>query len=315
MPSDEELEADESTAPAENIEAVITNNLVLFRSIPQLQEQNQKLLKIVRELGEKLESEEKDYREAMEREQAEAVREAHEAMKRLEEKLETERRSSEVKVQAYKKEVDSLRTMLSRHQEPGTALRITNGINGQVQVEPSEVAKELEEVQKQFEAYRTEMGIDSTRLREETLAAQREATRVGTALAKANAQIELLTGESYEWTHGVRKAYGECLERHRMVQEQIVIQKRENDDLLTRNQKLYDQYTRVDIECNRLSEDLLASNSLLEQLRNECANLRAEKKIWEVSYYPLCNVRILDSHEATVEHSSSPCRGEQDSRC
>ena len=67
-----------------------------------------------------------------------------------------------------------------------------------------------------------------------------------------------------------------------MVQEQIVIQRRENDDLIKRNQTLYDQYTRFDIECNRMTEDLLASNGLLEQLRNECANLRAEKKIWEV---------------------------------
>ncbi len=197
IPSDEELEADPTTQPAENIEAVITNNLVLFRSIPQLQEQNQKLLKIVRELGDKLESEEKEYRETMEREQAEAIREAHEAMKRLEEKLETERRSSDVKVQAYKKEVDSLRTLLARHQDAGSALRLVNGVNGSPpSAEPSEVARELQEVQQQFEAYRTEMGIDSTRLRDEALSAQREATRLGTALAKANAQIELLTGTS-----------------------------------------------------------------------------------------------------------------------
>ena len=74
-------------------------------------------------------------------------------------------------------------------------------------------------------------------------------------------------------------------ERHRMVQDQIVMHKRENDDLLKRNQGLYDQYTRIDIECNRMSEDLIASNGLLEQLRNECANLRAEKKIWEVSLH------------------------------
>ena len=70
-----------------------------------------------------------------------------------------------------------------------------------------------------------------------------------------------------------------------MVQDQIVMQKRENDDLVKRNQGLYDQYTRIDIECNRMSEDLIASNGLLEQLRNECANLRAEKKIWEVSLH------------------------------
>lgn len=196
IPSDEELEQDDMTRPAENIEAVITNNLVLFRSIPQLQEQNQKLLKIVRELGEKLESEEKEYREAMEREQAEAIREAHEAMKRLEEKLEAERRSSEVKIQAYKKDADTMRTVLNRHKEAGAPLRITNGVNGEIQsgAEPSELQKELEDVQKQFEAYRMEMGVDSTRLREETLAAQREATKLGTALAKANAQIEVLTG-------------------------------------------------------------------------------------------------------------------------
>ncbi|KAI0699945.1 hypothetical protein C8T65DRAFT_709807 [Cerioporus squamosus] len=283
IPSDEELEQDDTTRPAENIEAVITNNLVLFRSIPQLQEQNQKLLKIVRELGEKLESEEKEYREAMEREQAEAIREAHEAMKQLEEKLEAERRSSEVQIQAYKKDADAMRTVVNRHKEAGTALRNTNGINGDVQsrAEPSELQKELEDVQKQFEVYRMEMGIDSTRLREETLAAQREATKLGTALAKANAQIEVLT------------------ERHRMVQEQIVIQKRENEDLLKRNQNLYDQYTRIDIECNRMSEDLLASNSLLEQLRNECANLRAEKKIWES-----IQVRLVEENKTlAVERS------------
>ncbi|KAI0357500.1 hypothetical protein OH77DRAFT_1435746 [Trametes cingulata] len=263
IPSDEELEQDETTRPAENIEAVITNNLVLFRSIPQLQEQNQKLLKIVRELGAKLESEEKEYKEALEREQGEAVREAHEAIKQLQEQLESHKRSSEVTIQAYMKERDTLRSLLERQQSGAAPARITNGqVNGDGDVS-SDMARELEEVQKQFETYRTEMGVDSSRLREEALSAQREATRLGTALAKANAQIEVLA------------------ERHRMVQEQIIIQRRENEDLQKRNQHLYDQYTRIDIECNRMSEDLLASNSLLEQLRNECANLRAEKKIWE----------------------------------
>ena len=60
-----------------------------------------------------------------------------------------------------------------------------------------------------------------------------------------------------------------------------MIQKRETDDLLKRHESLQHQYTRIDIECHRMSEDLLTSNHLLDQLRNECANLRAEKKIWE----------------------------------
>jgi nucleoprotein TPR len=45
-------------APVENIDKVITNNLVLFRSIPVLQAQNQKLLCIVRKMGAKMEAEE-----------------------------------------------------------------------------------------------------------------------------------------------------------------------------------------------------------------------------------------------------------------
>ncbi|KAH8105802.1 hypothetical protein DFH11DRAFT_1833053 [Phellopilus nigrolimitatus] len=52
IPLDEGMEG---ISPAENIDAVIANNLVnnlvLYRSLPQLQEQNQKLLKITRDFG------------------------------------------------------------------------------------------------------------------------------------------------------------------------------------------------------------------------------------------------------------------------
>jgi nucleoprotein TPR len=71
-------------------------------------------------------------------------------------------------------------------------------------------------------------------------------------------------------------------DRYRMSQEQFAMQSREIDNLTKRNTQLYDQNTRIDIECNRATEDFMAANSRIEQLRNECANLRAEKKIWEV---------------------------------
>jgi nucleoprotein TPR len=83
------LEADESTAPAKNIDEVVTNNLVLFRSVPVLLAQNQKLLGIVREMCAKMETEEREYGEALEKKQGEAVRKVHEAITALEEQLET----------------------------------------------------------------------------------------------------------------------------------------------------------------------------------------------------------------------------------
>lgn len=73
-----------------------------------------------------------------------------------------------------------------------------------------------------------------------------------------------------------------------MSQEQFAMQNRELDTLAKRNTKLSDQYTRIDIELNNATEGFMAANSRIEQLRNECANLRAEKKIWEVrvnNYY------------------------------
>lgn len=199
IPSNEDLDAIPVT-PAEDTEAVITNNLVLFKSIGGLQEQNQKLLKIVRELGRKMENEEREYREAMEKEQHEAIKEAHEVIQDLSAQLERQKKSSEGVIQAYMKERDALRGMLARAEKSGTSagnVARVNGIGTQ-HLESSEVqsnsAKELVEIQSQFEAYRMEMGVDANKLREDLAMAQREAGQAGASLAKANAKIEFLSG-------------------------------------------------------------------------------------------------------------------------
>ena len=70
-----------------------------------------------------------------------------------------------------------------------------------------------------------------------------------------------------------------------MAQEQYVMHEREAQNLQKRNQQLHEQYTRLDIACNHAAEELASANSQIERLRNECSNLRAEKKIWEVRFY------------------------------
>ena len=72
-------------------------------------------------------------------------------------------------------------------------------------------------------------------------------------------------------------------DRFKMLQEQQSLTLRDLDDVTKRNRDLYERFTAVDIECNRVTEDLVAANGKMDQLRNECANLRAEKRIWEVS--------------------------------
>lgn len=61
------------------------------------------------------------------------------------------------------------------------------------------------------------------------------------------------------------------------------MQSRDLDSLTLRNQQLYDQQSRLDIDRERVMDELAVTKSDFEQLRNEAANLRAEKRIWEVS--------------------------------
>ncbi|KAJ3731245.1 hypothetical protein DFJ43DRAFT_435652 [Lentinula guzmanii] len=261
LPSDEELE---NVTPAANVENVITNNLVLFRSVDELQQQNQRLLHIVRELGQKMEDTEKENKEKMDKEQAEAIREAHEAMQDLAAQLDRQKKHSDGVIQAYVKERDALKAMLARSTQNGGPIGITNGSNEIDAADASSgLAIELAEIQNQFEVYRTEMGVDSVQLREDNIAAQREIGQLQAALAKASAKNE------------------NQIERLRMLQDQISLQNQEINDLTKRNQQLLDQWTRVDIECGRVTEDLHVASGRVEQLRSECANLRAEKGIWE----------------------------------
>ncbi|KAL4081207.1 hypothetical protein J3A83DRAFT_166681 [Scleroderma citrinum] len=267
IPADEILDEMEPL-PANNIEAVITNNLVMFRSIPALQEQNQRLLKIVREMGAKMEAEEREYRAALEQEQCEAVREAHEAIQELVTQLDRQKKSSETTIQAYMKERDTLKAMLARSERVAPpppygatpAANVNGDLNG---AGPGDLAAELADAQMQFESYRQEMGVDSSKLRDDLSQAHRDLGQANITLAKANAKIDYLT------------------ERHRIIQEQLTLQSRDLDNLTARNRQLYDDQARHDIERDRVIDELAMTKGDLEQLRNEAANLRAEKKIWE----------------------------------
>ena len=88
--------------------------------------------------------------------------------------------------------------MLARVERGGAATNDVNaemkGFGESLSPNSNDLAKELADVQNQFEAYRTEIGVDSVRLREDLIASQREVGQLGAALAKANAKIEYLTG-------------------------------------------------------------------------------------------------------------------------
>jgi nucleoprotein TPR len=110
---DEELEANKNPAPAENIDKVITNHLVLFCNILAQKAQNQKLLRIVHNIGAKIEAEECEYYEALEKEQGEAVCKAYEAITVLQKGLEALQHTHNIKMQVFIKEHDLLKVLFA----------------------------------------------------------------------------------------------------------------------------------------------------------------------------------------------------------
>jgi wobble nucleotide-excising tRNase len=136
------------------------------------QEQNQRLLKIFRDLGTKMRAE-KEHHESLQQEQAKAVSEAHQALQKVQENLESQKKNHDVTIQAYQEERDAFKAMLVR----------------------------------------------------------------------ADHKIESLA---------------KC------------------------NQQLHKKFIRADVECHGFTEDLLTANKRPDPLHNESANIRAEKKIWEV---------------------------------
>ncbi|KAH7876156.1 uncharacterized protein C8R40DRAFT_1169810 [Lentinula edodes] len=145
LSSDEDLE---NVIAAEVVEDVITNNLILFRSIDKVQLQNQSLRRIVRGMGAKMEQAEKKQKAKMEEEQAEAVREAHEPMENLVAELDRQKKHSDNVIQAYVKERDALKAIIARsnHNEGHTDIP-TDSSEICVSDVSSSVAKELAGIQ------------------------------------------------------------------------------------------------------------------------------------------------------------------------
>jgi nucleoprotein TPR len=181
-----EVEAKENEG---SVDAVITQKLVAFRSIPQLQEQNQQLLKVTRELASRLEKKEaaRDAARANgEEETDEALEEAHDLILRLRDEL----HDAQTKMNTYLQERDMFSRMLASGSKlSASTLNGANGSNGD-----GEESQMLSVLQANYDAYKMEMAADIKKAKDEVAAKDREIGVVQVSLAKANAKVEYLTG-------------------------------------------------------------------------------------------------------------------------
>ena len=260
----------------------IGQHLTTFRNMVELQEQNQKLLRVTRELGEKMEGEEARAAKAQASQNQEELDDLRQRYERSKEEIKILMTQS----QSYIKERDMFRRMLSHRgqipqgadlssmfgdsisgsQRPATPTQ--NGASSHVAQSPSsrdaaEFTKALKELQAQYDNYRQEAATHRSILREQSDALSKQNSELRTEVSKKTSEVTL------------------AVDRYEMLNGNYTMLKGENDELRKRAQNMSDRLSKQEIRLQQVAEDLVEAKGVTEGLRNETANLKAEKEFWK----------------------------------
>lgn len=269
-------EAIEGTTATDRL---ISDNLVTFRNIIELQEQNANLLRITREIGERMEHE-----EAVQK-QSERTRDWDDLQQKYE-RCKDEIKSLMTQSSSYIRERDMFRRMLSHRGQlpPGTDATSLFGesVNGDAppkapnpagvvnSIEDSSATRDLadyaklyKDLEAHFDAYRNEAATDRSTLKEQA-----------DGLSKVNGELR---SEVIRNSSQVTLAH----ERYEMLQGNYLMLKNENAELQKRSQALWDSAAKQDLRVLQVAEELVEAKGLADSMRNETANLKAEKDFWK----------------------------------
>ncbi|KAG5972102.1 hypothetical protein E4U55_000906, partial [Claviceps digitariae] len=246
----------------------ITQKLVVFKDIKSLQAKNEDLMRITRELAEQLESEEA----LAAKHQA---KEDHDRVEKLQRELEhmtEESRSIKNTMESYKMERDMFRRILQqrgagvdeasmmRSSLDGSQRAPLASIEGADQTES--LSEALRKLQSEYDNFRDAQDGVRKDLRKQIDQLSSEKNSLHTERIKLQGEVRL---ES---------------ERREMLQTNYVALQNENTELQRRSQALSETAAKQDIRTQQVAEELIESKGLLDSMRNETANLKAEKKLW-----------------------------------
>lgn len=283
---------DDGAAEGESATAhFISQNLVTFRDINGLQEQNANLLKITREIGEKLENE-----DAL-RKQTEDARNWEDLQQKYE-RCKDEIKSLATQSQSYIRERDMFRRMLAHRgqisqgaeamfdesviedgvaatPQQGSVMKSTEDISSSQNM--SDYAKLLKDMQLHFDAYKQEAATDNKTLKDQIDSVSKENSQLRHEAARSNSQVTL------------------AHERYEMLQANFSMLKNENSELLKRSQIYSENAAKQELRAQQVAEDLVEARGLVESMRNENANIKAEKDFWKT-----IEKRITDDNEGLL---------------
>jgi len=273
---------------------LISQRWVTFKSVFDLQDRNAELLRLTRELGERMEGEEaraKSNEQAQEKTELESLRDRVERYK-------DEIKSLVTQSQSYIRERDMFRRMLSHRGQippdadlesmfgksineakaPQTPQR---GVQTPTSRDSADYARLLKELQSHFDVYRQEAATNHTTLNSQIDQLAKEKGGLQGEIARASSQVTL------------------AHERYEMLQANYNQLKTEGAEMQKRSQSLAEMAAKQDIRTQQVAEELIETKGLTESLRNENANLKAEKELWR-----RIEARLSEDNRSLVEEKS-----------
>lgn len=241
---------------------LISERLVEFNDIIELQRHNKHLLNLARKLTMEREEEEQRNQELMSDVEREAVNDAVDAINTLQEQLE----KAQVRLDALQKERDMFKEMLRSRKSLDSGDRP----NGSSQHESThfdqqcnESAMELSQLRANFEAYKVESISASNELNKELRVIRDQRSELQVKLSRTEGQHEL------------------TIERLENAKRNVASLQRDNLELRERSKGLQEALARQEVRTQQAAAELVEARSLLESAKTESANLKAERSLWK----------------------------------
>ncbi|PVZ96832.1 hypothetical protein BB558_007253 [Smittium angustum] len=274
-----ELDSEENLNSFGETNRVITEQLVTFNDVQELQLQNQRLLKTVRELASRVEAEEEERRKEWENMESEAVKAAQDTIEQLALKI----KSLQSRISILETEKDMLSSNI-KHNETGfsanntentSALNSSNPFDNNQQNSTNEttvqgnkdtkIQEENDTLRKHFQAYQDESRSSLNELQSELEISRQKYSEARITLAQVQAQNELLQQQLVQ------------------VNQDYSSRGRELQHLMNSNNKLLSQIEKYETQLESLTDINSKSKVENDSLRRELTIVLAEQNVLKKS--------------------------------
>ncbi|KAE8386899.1 hypothetical protein BDV23DRAFT_137008 [Aspergillus alliaceus] len=262
-------EIEDSAADLTPTGRFISQHLMTFKDLHELQEQNVTLRRMLRELGDKMEGAEAREKDAVRQQEQEELKELRIRVQTYRDEI----ANLVAQTKSYVKERDTFRSMLTRRRQTvGDASAFSQslplgavppGAGDEPMKDAPDYAELLRKVQAHFDSFREESATDHSALKQQVNDLSRKNSELMSEISRSSSQL------------------GAATQRAELLQSNFSMLKSENVELQKRYATLLENANRQDLKTQQAAEDLVETKGLVESLQRENANLKAEKDLWK----------------------------------